>query len=53
MNLPDAPVAHEGFFAAHFTHSEGSGQIEGLLRPNSWRKLIKPENACYIKLENT
>jgi hypothetical protein len=22
MNLPDAPIAHEGFYATHFFHTE-------------------------------
>jgi hypothetical protein len=34
MNLPDAPIANEGFFVTHFLTVEGSGKIEGLLRPN-------------------
>jgi len=33
MNLPDAPIAHEGFFATHFFT-----EIEGFLCPNSWRE---------------
>jgi len=38
MNLPDAPIAHEGFFATHFFTVQGPGKIEGLLCPNSWRE---------------
>ena len=53
MNLPDAPIAHEGFFAAHFFTVRDQEKIEGLLCPNSWREMIKPENPCYIKLANT
>ena len=39
MNLPDAPIAHEGFFACSLLHREGPGKIEGLLCPNSWREI--------------
>jgi len=38
MDLPNAPIAHEGFFAAQFFHRERPGQIEKLLCPNSWRE---------------
>jgi len=36
MNLPDAPIAREGFFVTHFF--KGSGEIEGLLRSNPGRE---------------
>jgi hypothetical protein len=35
MNLIDAPIAHEGFFATHVFHCKGPGKIEGLLYPHS------------------
>ena len=31
MNLPNAPIAQEGFFAAHYLHGEDPGKLEGLL----------------------
>ena len=37
MNLPDAPIPHEGFFAP-LLHRKRPGQIEGLLCPHSWRE---------------
>ena len=38
MNLADAPIAHEGFFATHFFHRWPHGKIEGFLCPNSCRE---------------
>ena len=38
MNLPDAPVAREGFFVTHFFTVKDQEQIEGLLCRNSWRE---------------
>ena len=35
MNLPDAPVAHEGFFATHFFTVSDQDKVEGFLCPNS------------------
>ena len=34
-------------------HREGSGKIEGLLRPHSWRESDQGGKSCYIKLANT
>jgi hypothetical protein len=45
MNLPDAPIAHEGFFAANFfavMNQEKSKDFGG--------KAIKPEDPSFIKL---
>jgi hypothetical protein len=53
MNLPDAPIAHDRLLRHAFLHREGSGKIEGLLRPNSWRESDQARKSCYIKLANT
>ena len=38
MDLPDAPLAREGFFATHFFTVRDSRKIQGLLCPHSWRE---------------
>jgi extradiol dioxygenase family protein len=44
MNLPDAPIAHEGFFATHFfTVSDLEKSKEFYVRILGG-KVIKPEN---------
>jgi hypothetical protein len=53
MNLSDAPIAQEGFFAAHFfTVRDQKKSMDFYVRILGG-KLIKPENPCYIKLANT
>ena len=52
MNLPDAPIAHEGFFATHFfavsaTTNRRTSTSEFL------GEVIKPANPCHVKLANT
>ena len=53
MNLPDAPVAHEGFFAAHFFTVSDQEKSRDFYVRILGGKLIKPDNPCYIKLANT
>jgi hypothetical protein len=53
MNLPDAPVAQEGFFAAHFFAVGDREQSGDFYVRILGGKLIKSENPCYIKLANT
>ena len=38
MNLPDAPIAHAGFFATHFFTVSDLDKSKELLCPNSWRE---------------
>jgi hypothetical protein len=46
VNLPEAPIAYEGFFAAHFfTVSEQEKSRDFYVRMIGG-KLIKPENPC-------
>jgi hypothetical protein len=53
MNLPDAPIAHEGFFATHFFPLRDQGKSKDFYLRILGGKVIKPDNPCYIKLANT
>jgi catechol 2,3-dioxygenase-like lactoylglutathione lyase family enzyme len=53
MNLPDAPIAHEGFFATHFFTVSDQDKSKDFYVRILGGKLIKPDNPCYIKLANT
>ena len=50
MNLPDAPIAHEGFFATHFFTVKDQERSKDFYVRILGGKVIKPENPCYIKL---
>ena len=53
MKSPDAPIAKKGFFVTHFLtvkdHERSKEFYVGILGG----KVVKPENPCYIKLENS
>ena len=53
MDLPNAPVAHEGFFAAHFFTVRDQEKSRDFYVRILGGKLVKPEDPCYIKLANT
>src|SRR5260370_37609134 len=53
MNLPDAPIAHEGFFATHFFTVRDQEKSKDFYVRILGGKVINPENPCYIKLANT
>jgi hypothetical protein len=53
MNLPDAPIAHKGFFATHFFTVRDQEKSKDFYVRILGGKVIKPENPCYIKLANT
>jgi catechol 2,3-dioxygenase-like lactoylglutathione lyase family enzyme len=53
MNLPDAPIAHEGFFATHFFTVREQEKSKDFYVRILGGKVIKTENPCYIKLANT
>ena len=53
MNLPDAPIAHEGFFATHFFTVKDQDKSKYFYVRILGGKVIKPDNPCYIKLANT
>ena len=53
MNLPDAPIPHEGFFATHFLTVSDQDKSRDFYVRILGGKVIKPDNPCYIKLANT
>ena len=53
MNLPDAPVAREGFFVTHFFTAGNQEKSKDFYVRILGGKVIKPENPCYIKLANS
>jgi len=53
MNLPDAPIAHEGFFPTHFFTVSDQDKSKDFYSRILGGKLIKPDNPCHIKLANT
>jgi hypothetical protein len=53
INLPDVPLAHEGFFAAHFFAVSDQEKSKDFHDRILGGKVIKPEHPCYIKLANT
>jgi hypothetical protein len=53
MNLPDAPIANEGFFATHFFTVKDQEKSKDFYVRILGGKVIKAENPCYIKLANT
>lgn len=53
MNLPDAPIAHEGFFATHFFTVKDQEKSKDFYVRILGGKVIVAENPCYIKLANT
>jgi len=53
MNLPDAPITPEGFFATHFFTVRDQEKSKDLYVRILGGKVIKAENPCYIKLANT
>jgi catechol 2,3-dioxygenase-like lactoylglutathione lyase family enzyme len=53
MELPDAPIAHEGFYVTHFFTVEDQKKSHDFYARILGGKVIKPENPCCIKLENS
>jgi catechol 2,3-dioxygenase-like lactoylglutathione lyase family enzyme len=53
MNLPDATIAQEGFFATHFFTVKDQEKSKDFYVRILGGKLIKAENPCYIKLANS
>jgi hypothetical protein len=53
MNLPDAPIAHEGLFATHFFSVSDQDKSKDFYVQIFGGKLIKPDNPCHIKLAPT
>jgi len=53
MNLPDAPIAQEGFYVTHFFAVKDQKKSQDFYVGILGGKVIKPENPCYIKLANS
>src|SRR5208283_4123141 len=53
MNLPDAPIAREGFFVTHFLTVRDQEKSKDFYVRILGGKVIKPQNPCYIKLANS
>ena len=53
FDLPDAPIAHEGFFATHFFTVRDQEKSKDFYVRILGGKVIKSANPCYIKLANT
>src|SRR4249919_1221828 len=53
MNLPDVPVAREGFFVTHFFTVRDQEKSKDFYVRILGGKVVKPENPCYIKLANS
>jgi hypothetical protein len=53
MNLPDAPIPQEGFFATHFFTVRDREKSKDFYVRILGGKVIKPDNPCYIKPANT
>ncbi len=53
MNLPDAPIAQEGFFVTHFLTVRDQAKSREFCVGILGGRVVKPENPCYIKLSNS
>ena len=53
MNLPDAPIAQEGFFVTHFLTVQDQAISRDFYVGVLGGKVVKLENPCYIKLANS
>src|SRR3984885_9269935 len=53
MDLPNAPLAHEGFFACHFFTVKDQEKSRDFYVRIHGGKLIRPEDPCYIRLANS
>ena len=53
MNLPDAPIAQEGFFVTHFLTVADQAKSRDFYVGILGGKVIREENPCYIKLANS
>ena len=53
MNLPDIPVAADGFLVTHFLTVEDQNRSKAFYAGVLGGKVVAPENPCIIKLSNT
>jgi hypothetical protein len=53
MQLPDAPIADEGFYVTHFLTVKDQGKSRDFYVDILGGKVVALENPCYIKLANS
>ncbi len=53
MNLPDAPIAEEGFFVTHFLTVADQAKSRDFYVRILGGKVIREKDPCYIKLANS
>ena len=53
MKSPDAPIAKKGFFVTHFLTVKDQARSKEFYVGILGGKVVKPENPCYMKLENS
>jgi len=53
MNLPDAPIAQEGFYVTHFLTVKDQAKSRDFYAGILGGKVVKEENPCYIQLANS
>lgn len=53
MRSLDAPIAKKGFFVTHFLTVKDQARSQEFYVGILGGKVVKPENPCYIKLENS
>ena len=53
MNLPDAPIAEEGFYVTHFLAVDGRERSAKFYVDVLGGTVVKAKNPCYIKLSNS
>ncbi len=53
MDLPEAPIASEGFFVTHFLTVRDQEKSKDFYVRVLGGKVIKAQNPCYIKLANS
>lgn len=53
MDLPNAPVAQQGFFVTHFLTVRDQAKSKEFYVGVLGGRVVKPENPCYIKLSNS
>ncbi len=53
MNLPEAPIAQQGFFVTHFLTVADQNKSKAFYAGILGGRVVKPESPCYIKLSNS
>lgn len=53
MNVPDVPIAQEGFYVTYFMTVKDQAKSRKFYVEVLGGKVVKPENPCYIQLANS